>query len=103
MENPNIIQYISVVVPVYNEEGCLQELIDRTIRALDSTGKKYEFILVDDGSRDASAEIMRKAAEAKPDQVIACILNRASEPAGHLVPPHRLQDREPRRPESHRR
>ena len=76
MENPNIIQYISVVVPVYNEEGCLQELIDRTIRALDSTGKKYEFILVDDGSRDASAEIMRKAAEAKPDQVIACILNR---------------------------
>ena len=65
-----------MVVPVYNEEGCLQELIDRTIRALDSTGKKYEFILVDDGSRDASAEIMRKAAEAKPDQVIACILNR---------------------------
>ena len=82
MENPNIIQYISVVVPVYNEEGCLQELIDRTIRALDSTGKKYEFILVDDGSRDASAEIMRKAAEAKPDQVIACILNRNYGQAG---------------------
>lgn len=76
MEKSNIIQYISVVVPVYNEEGCLQELIDRTVKALDSTGKKYEFILVDDGSRDASAEIMRKAAEAKPDQVIACILNR---------------------------
>ena len=69
MENPNIIQYISVVVPVYNEEGCLQELIDRTIRALDSTGKKYEFILVDDGSRDASGTLLRDYQKERPDVV----------------------------------
>ena len=51
---------ISVVVPVYNEEGCLQELIDRTLAALDNIGKKFEFILVDDGSRDSSPDIMRR-------------------------------------------
>ena len=34
------VNYVSVVVPVYNEEGCLQELIDRTLAALDATGKK---------------------------------------------------------------
>ncbi len=76
MENPNKISLISVVVPVYNEEGCLQELIDRTLGALESTGRNYEFILVDDGSHDQSATIMRKAAEAHPGKVIACILNR---------------------------
>ncbi|MDD3886995.1 MAG: glycosyltransferase [Victivallaceae bacterium] len=70
------INFVSVVVPVYNEEGCLQQLIDRTLAALDKCGKKFEFIMVDDGSRDSSVEIMRKAAESRPDQVIACILNR---------------------------
>ena len=67
---------ISVVVPVYNEEGCLQELIDRTLAALDSVGKKFEFILVDDGSRDSSPAIMRAASEKRPGEVISCILNR---------------------------
>ena len=62
MKKSSQVNFISVVVPVYNEEGCLQELIDRTLRALTSTGKKFEFILVDDGSRDRSAEIMKAAA-----------------------------------------
>lgn len=70
------VNFVSVVVPVYNEEGCLQTLIDRTLAALRSCGKKYEFIMIDDGSRDSSAEIIRKASEANPDQVIGCILNR---------------------------
>ena len=76
MKKSSQVNFISVVVPVYNEEGCLQELIDRTLKALTSTGKKFEFILVDDGSRDRSAEIMKAAADAHPDVVIACILNR---------------------------
>ena len=53
-----------------------QELIDRTLAALDATGKKFEFIMIDDGSRDSSREIITRAAEARPDQVIGCILNR---------------------------
>lgn len=35
MKHTNHVEYVSVVVPVYNEEGCLQELIDRTLKTLD--------------------------------------------------------------------
>ena len=69
------IEFVSVVVPVYNEEGCLQELIDRTLKVLKECGKRFEFILIDDGSRDSSPEIMRRASMAHPE-VVSCILNR---------------------------
>ena len=70
------VKFVSVVVPVYNEEGCLQELIDRTLAVLRAGGRKFEFILVDDGSRDSSYSIIQRAAAENPDQVIGCILNR---------------------------
>ncbi len=76
MEKRDQVTFVSVVVPVYNEEGCLQELIDRSVASMESTGKRYELILVDDGSRDTSAEIIEKASAAHPDKVIGCILNR---------------------------
>ena len=70
------VEFVSVVVPVYNEEGSLAELIERTLKALDSCGKKYEFILVDDGSSDRSAEMIVEASEKNPGRVVGCILNR---------------------------
>ena len=70
------VEFISVVVPVYNEEGCLDELIRRSLAALDKTERRYELILIDDGSRDRSPEIMAAASEANPDKVISCFLNR---------------------------
>ena len=70
------VDFVSVVVPVYNEEGCLAELIERTVKTMDGCGKRYEFIMVDDGSADRSAEMIREAAEKYPDRVVGCILNR---------------------------
>ena len=64
------------MVPVYNEEGCLQELIDRTLKACEETKKNFEIILIDDGSEDGTAEILRAASEKHKDVVISCILNR---------------------------
>ena len=72
----NKVEFISVVVPVYNEEGCLEELIRRSLAALEKTERRYELILIDDGSRDRSPEIMTAASEANPDKVISCFLNR---------------------------
>ena len=70
------IHKISVVIPVYNEEECLPELLRRTAAACDGTGKDYELILVDDGSRDKSMDILLEAA-AKPDNhIVAVLLNR---------------------------
>ena len=66
MKKSNKIEFVSVVVPVYNEEGCLQELIDRTLAALDGCNRRFEFIMVDDGSRDNSAVIMKEASRKRP-------------------------------------
>lgn len=49
---------LSVVVPVYNEEALLHELHRRLRGALDPLGLRYEVILVNDGSRDASPAIL---------------------------------------------
>lgn len=51
---------ISVVVPIFNEQENLPELRRRVTAALDQTGETWECILVNDGSRDRSAEIIRE-------------------------------------------
>lgn len=48
--------YISVVVPLYNEEGNVKELHKRIINALQPLGKTYEVIFIDDGSTDGTAK-----------------------------------------------
>ena len=50
--------HVSAVIPVYNEEGNLPELNERMIKALDSIGKSWELIYVDDGSADKSLELL---------------------------------------------
>lgn len=66
---------LSAVIPVYNEEESLPALHRRLTKVLSSLGKSYEIILVDDGSRDRSAEMMREIAAADP-HVVAVILSR---------------------------
>jgi undecaprenyl-phosphate 4-deoxy-4-formamido-L-arabinose transferase len=66
---------LSVVIPVYNEKDNLPELIDRCLVACGKTGRSFEIILVDDGSRDGSRDIICHAADRHPE-VAAVILNR---------------------------
>lgn len=47
-----------MVIPVYNEEALLEELYRRLKTALDALGRTYEVILVNDGSRDRTAELL---------------------------------------------
>lgn len=65
---------VSVVIPVYNEELNLPELLSRSIPALDKLGRSYELILVDDGSRDKSAEMIQQAVKDYPGKVVGVIL-----------------------------
>lgn len=58
---------ISVIFPVYNEEGNLRELHERLVRVLGSIGDPYEIIAVDDGSKDQSRKIL---AEIKPIKAV---------------------------------
>jgi glycosyltransferase involved in cell wall biosynthesis len=49
---------ISIVAPVYNEEEVLHELYRRVRAVMEKTGESWEMVLVDDGSRDRSAEVI---------------------------------------------
>ena len=57
---------VSVVIPIYNEEANLGELVARVGAALQRTGKSFELICVDDGSRDGSAAVLEALAAQRP-------------------------------------
>lgn len=50
--------YLSIVMPVFNEEKTIEEMMEKTHSVLEKTRKKYEIICVDDGSTDNSNETM---------------------------------------------
>jgi polyisoprenyl-phosphate glycosyltransferase len=67
---------LSIVVPCFNEEACLQALYDRlTAAARRSVGADYELVLVNDGSTDQSWSLMRQLAE-QDSCVVAINLSR---------------------------
>ncbi|HEX9902703.1 MAG TPA: glycosyltransferase family 2 protein, partial [Acidobacteriota bacterium] len=49
---------LSVVIPVYNEEGSLEALHGELKETCDGVGRSYEIIFVDDGSRDGSFRVL---------------------------------------------
>lgn len=57
---------ISIVAPVYNEEEVLPELYRRVSAVMDATEESWELILVNDGSRDRSAEVIAALHEQDP-------------------------------------
>jgi len=50
--------YISIVIPVYNEEESLLHLYESLSAVLEKLGKTYEVILIDDGSKDNSYAVL---------------------------------------------
>ena len=54
----------SVIVPVFNETGCLDELYRRVEEVMEQTKDAWELVLVDDGSTDGSSDLIRKYAKA---------------------------------------
>lgn len=51
--------WLSVVVPLYNEEGNVVELHQKILTALQKLGRPFEIIFIDDGSRDGTLERAR--------------------------------------------
>jgi len=70
---------LSFVVPVLDEEGCVDEFVRRARSAAEKAGVRYEILFVDDGSRDGTPErILALRAE---DPAVKTI--RLSRPFGH--------------------
>jgi len=62
MERP----YLSIVIPVYNEESNLVPLLERLYPVVQGTGRSFEIIFTNDGSRDRSLEILRRMVNEYP-------------------------------------
>ena len=57
---------LSLVVPAFNEQEVIPELLRRAEAALRLTGKEFEMIVVDDGSSDDTPRLLREAMPARP-------------------------------------
>ena len=62
---------ISIVVPLFNEEECIDEFIRRMKESIDAQTFSYELIFVDDGSEDQTVEIVKQYCDQDP--IIALI------------------------------
>jgi glycosyltransferase involved in cell wall biosynthesis len=54
---------ISIIVPLYNEEECIQPLYESIVRKIDPLNIRYEIIFVDDGSKDGTFSKAKELAE----------------------------------------
>jgi undecaprenyl-phosphate 4-deoxy-4-formamido-L-arabinose transferase len=61
--------YISIVIPVHNEEEVLEELYHRLTTTLDKLARPYEIILTNDGSTDKSGQILSQLHDRRPHQI----------------------------------
>jgi len=59
--------YISIVIPVYNEELNIQRLFERLYPVMQEIAKPFEIIFTDDGSRDRSIILLKEIASTHPE------------------------------------
>ena len=67
---------VSIVIPVHNERLNLPQLIERCVKVGRALDRPWELILIDDGSRDGSSEMLAEAAKTYPGEIKSLILNR---------------------------
>lgn len=67
---------LSVIAPIYNEEDCLHELHKRMSEVMKNFDESWELVLVNDGSKDRSDEIIHELAAKDPEHVRPVIFAR---------------------------
>ncbi|GCE64536.1 glycosyltransferase [cyanobiont of Ornithocercus magnificus] len=66
---------LSVVVPLYNEEKSLPELVEQLLAALRPIEERFELVLVNDGSKDNTATVLQQLSNTIPE-IVAVLLRR---------------------------
>src|SRR3990172_6863489 len=62
-------EHLSVVMPVYNERYLVAESIRRVLAVESPLISRLDLIIVDDGSKDGTREILRALAAAHPERI----------------------------------
>ncbi len=66
----------SVVAPVFNEEALIEEFYQRIRNVMEGIGEPWELVLVNDGSRDRSPELMDQLYAQDPEHVVVLHFSR---------------------------
>lgn len=61
---------VSIVVPLYNEEGNVQELYRELRSVLDRQSSTYEILFINDGSTDRTADLLKEMSSSDPHVVV---------------------------------
>ncbi|GAA0786295.1 glycosyltransferase [Roseibium denhamense] len=73
---------LSLIVPVFDEEDVIRQFLEATRPVLEETGLAYEYIFIDDGSRDSTADILADTLkEGLPGRLIGLSRNFGKEAA----------------------
>ncbi len=75
----------SLVIPVYNEEGCLLSLQEGLSRVMEPLGSDYEIIYVDDGSKDNSLKVLKDLKDKYPKIKIISFTKNQGQSAAFLA------------------
>lgn len=76
---------VSVVIPVYNEAGNLEPLHARLRRVLLALDRSVEVVYVDDGSTDASGDVLRGIQDGDPSVTVVTLARNAGQHAAVLA------------------
>jgi glycosyltransferase involved in cell wall biosynthesis len=78
-------RYLSVVIPIFNEEENIPSLLEQLLSALKQLGLRYEIIAVDDGSRDNGAAVLKRYAAEIPELKIVRLRRNSGQAAAIMA------------------
>lgn len=67
---------LSLIIPVYNEEGNLATLFDAVVPVMNNLQRPWEVVFVDDGSQDKSLSILQDLVRKDPEHVSVVVFRR---------------------------
>ena len=65
---------VSIVIPIFNEEESIPQLVEEILKTMRLSNYSFEIVLVNDGSKDRSAEVLENLSKHIPE--LTCILLR---------------------------